>query len=585
MLDVTRKSLQTSNESIQDTDHAVAMYIHQTETRLSRLIRTQFLFMSLTTIASVALLVGVFSLITTFTRAPVNVALLDQIEESNRQLSAITRSILQPTPGITTTRALELVLAQAEIHQKAVEELRRTQQQPIPEAQSLLQIVGSAAVLALLGVLGLQRLQNIDAEINNLRESVYTQIESRAKDLREILGAAIDEQVDQVMEKTREDIESLTKQAAATLQEYQQQVRDMLSGVQQQVNGLRNDVRAVEEMLDQYPWLKSKEKFEKGVMITQLSSVEQAHRLAVEFNAAGDYSSAKEALREIIRKNLPGDANDFHNAYIEAMRMEELTLALEIVELGLRNYPYQFDLMADKASVLQSLGRAAEARALLEDWYRQKPEEFARSWRPMVFYTNIFDVLELTSDAIETIKSMFNQVTKTRPFEIKPWSAYARFLIDQGHIEEAEDILNEALKWNPLSQELNYVLGELLLRQGKVKEALTYLQNAFRVDYQPQYQPDVNPYALRATLAQAYEACGELDKAELLYRSIVIATGRSATRTIKEYAEKRLEVIALLRGKLPEQESEDSGKVLELLKAMIQDAQGYSTTPESPHQE
>lgn len=586
MPDVIQKSLQKSSKSVSDIDPAVALHIKEAETRLSRLIRTQFFLMSFAAIASVVLVVGAFALITTLTRVPSNTALLDQIEESNKQLSTIAQSILQPTPGITTTRALELVLTQAEIHQKSVEELRRTQQQPAPETQSLIQIIGSAAVLALLGALGLQRLQNIDTEINNLRESMYAQMEARARGIREVLGATIDDQVDKAMVKTRKDIEGLTKQAATTLQEYQQQVTHMLNEVQQQFETLKNEVGVVGTMLDQYPWLKSKEKFDKASKITQLSSVEQAHRLAVEFSIIGDNISAREALQEIVRRDLPGDADDFHNAHAQAMRMEEVKVALEIVDLGLRNYPDQYDLMADKAVSLRSLGRATEARQLLDDWRQRKPEEFIRSWRPAVFYVDTFRALELTPDSIEAIESMLRQVTEKRPYDIKPWSAYAQFVSDQGRPEEAEQILLRALELNPLSQQLNYVLGELLLKQGRVEEARSYLEKALRLDYQQQYQPDVNQYAIRATLAQAYEACDELDKARLLYQSIIVAADRDASRTIKDYAKGRLAAIALISGNLPEQEkSETSEEMLGLLKAIAQSAQGYSAAAESPQQE
>lgn len=586
MSDLTQKSLNEPSASISDLDPAVALHIKEAETRLSRLIRTQFLFMSFAAIASVVLVVGTFALITAFTRVPSNTTLLDQIEESNKQLSTITQSILQPTPGITTTRALELVLAQAEIHQKAVEELRRTQQQPAPETQSLIQIIGSAAVLALLGALGLQRLQNIDTEINNLRESMYAQMEARAKGIRDVLGATIDDQVDKAMAKTRKDIEGLTKQAATTLQEYQQQVTLMLNDVQQRYETLKNEVGQVGTMLEQYPWLKSKEKFDKASRITQLSSVEQAHSLAVEFSIIGDDISAREALQEIVRRNLPGDADDFHNAHAQAMRMEEVKLALEIVDLGLKNYPDQYDLMADKAISLRSLGMAANARQLLEDWRQRKPEEFTRSWRPAVFYVDTFRALDLTPDAIETIESMLRQVTEKRPYEIKPWSAYAQFVSDQGRPKEAEQILLRALELNPFSQQLNYVLGELLLKQGRAEEARSYLEKALRLDYQPQYQPDVNQYAVRATLAQAYEACNELDKARLLYQSIITATERDASRTIKDYARGRLAAIALISGNLPEQErSEASEEMLGLLKAIAQGTQGHLTAPKGLQQE
>jgi len=570
MPDLSQKPTDDTPVLDPSVDPSVALYIKTAEARLSGLVRTQFRYMTLAAIGSVVLVAITFYLVSAFTRVPTNTTLLSEIEDSNKQISALTQALLQPTPGITTTRALELVLAQAELHQKAIEELRRTQQQPSQESQSLIQIIGSAAVLALLGALGLQRLQNIDTEINNLRESMYAQLDTRAKDISKVLGATIDDQVGKAMAKTRKDIEDLTKRASTTLQDYQHKVSNMVGEVQQQFEALEKEVSKVTALLEQYPWLKSREEFDAASRITQLASVEQAHTLAVSFRLNGDNISAREALRQIVRENLPGDPDDFHNAHAEAMRMEEVALALEIVDLGLRNFPDQYDLMADKAIVLRSLGRAAEAKQILEDWRQRKPEEFTRSWRPAVFYVDTFRALDLTPDAVESIESMLRQVTEKRPYEIKPWSAYAQFVAEQGRISEAEEILLKALQLNPLSQQLNYVLGELLLKQGKAEKARDYLEQAMRVDYQEQYQPDVNQYAVRATLAQAYEACVQLDKAQLLYQSIVGASDHDASRTIKDYARNRLAVIALVSGKLPEQAEPEvpPQAMLDILKAI-----------------
>lgn len=169
-------------------------------------------------------------------------------------------------------------------------------------------------------------------------------------------------------------------------------------------------------------------------------------------------------------------------------------------------------------------------------------------------------------------QSSLREVTEKRPYEIKPWSAYAQFVSDQGRPKEAEQILLHALELNPISQQLNYVLGELLLKQGRAEEARNDLEKALRIDYQAQYQPDVNQYGVRATLAQAYEACDQLDKAQLLYQSIIIAADRDASGTIKDYAKDRLAAIALVSGNLPEQAKPETPPegMLELLKAITE---------------
>lgn len=119
------------------------------------------------------------------------------------------------------------------------------------------------------------------------------------------------------------------------------------------------------------------------------------------------------------------------------------------------------------------------------------------------------------------------------------------------------------------------------MKQGRVDEAKNYLEKALRVDYQMQYQPDVNQYAIRATLAQSYEACNDLDKARLLYQSIVVSNERSASRTIKDYARGRLEAIALISGSLPEQEKIDTQEFLEFLNTIVQNARRTSNISES----
>lgn len=557
--------------------YEVALYISQAEQRLSSLTKQQFGFMIAATLLPTIILAIVLGVIPALMRVPSNTELIDLLSDSNRQLCSLTEALLQSSPPITaTTRALEVVLLEADLHEQAIEGLRRSQQQPAPGSQSIIQVIGSAAILALLGALGLQRLQNIDTEIDNLRKSVFAESESRTKLIQESLQSQIAAQVQEQFTSTRAEIQKLADRSRKIADELQQDAKQTLDQVREQVEATKTEVAEVKELVEKYPWLKSKEQVEAASRIQNLASVDQAQTLAEEFRRSNDFVAAREALKVVVEQDLPGTYADFHNAYSEAMQIHEYRLALAIAELGLKSFSEQFDLIADKTRVLVSLGKAQEAREFIEDWKRRKPDEFSRSWRPVVFYEDLFDSLELTPEALESLETAFQEVTAKLPHEIKPWSEYADLMIKQGRLDEAEIILRQALELNPLSQQLNFVLGDLLLKQGKGDESAEYLKKALNFDYQDQYQHDVNQYAVRARLAQAYEAVGYLDKARLLYQSVVNASHPPAFSMIKEYASNRLAAIALIEGELPDEDTEpSSGELLDLL-SMMKDQIGES---------
>jgi len=138
-----------------------------------------------------------------------------------------------------------------------------------------------------------------------------------------------------------------------------------------------------------------------------------------------------------------------------------------------------------------------------------------------------------------------------------------------GRTSRAEEILQEGLKHNPYSQELNYVLGEILLSQGKAAESIVLLECAVRIDYQDQYQHSVSQAAVLATLAQACEAVGDTERAKHFYE-VVLKLRDVATPTIKEYAKNRLISIAALQGEKGEALLEKSDTHEDLLKTLLQ---------------
>lgn len=244
------------------------------------------------------------------------------------------------------------------------------------------------------------------------------------------------------------------------------------------------------------------------------------------------------------------------------MQMDDPQLALELVDEGLARFDDQYDLMADKARALLDLGRAGEARKLLEEWRLRRPHEFVRSWRPAVFYTHAVEAGDLSKEAIEAVETVLEHATCAQPHQIKIWSTYAKFEKGLGRHDKAQEILEKALELNPFGQVLNYVYGELLLERGKRAEAVAALERAVQNDYQEQFQHDVNQFAVTVTLGQAYEAAGEVAKAGRLYRIVVM--NPAAGVTVKQYAQNRLKSLMLLSGE-PLEPNMDPAELAQML--------------------
>ncbi len=117
---------------------------------------------------------------------------------------------------------------------------------------------------------------------------------------------------------------------------------------------------------------------------------------------------------------------------------------------------------------------------------------------------------------------MLDAVTKIQPTMIKCWHARAEVAMLRCDLEQAGRILDVGLQANPHSQQLAFAAGELLLQHAPVSgasrvdvidEAIEHLERALTVDYQDQFQSDIDAAAVPLRLAQAYEVKATLLRA------------------------------------------------------------------------
>jgi len=532
----------------------IAEQINVEQQRLEDMFKKHFWGATRLTLLGVFLFIIADGVVVFAFREPTNTALIKQLEISNTTLWQLTQAAINARSANTPALAelLKVTATQAEVHQRAVLELQTKEKEIPKEAASFLQILGGSVILALIGFLGIQRLQSIDTEMQGLREFMFKQIGERVAEQKALLESLVRGEVAKAFGETKAELEEIRKESEKlgldAQTSFAKQVEEATSRIA--------DVQAkVSELIAKYSWLQDTELKSAADDLSRIVSVEQAHNRAVQFRSSNDVNMARLALRQILERRLTGDADEFHNAHTEAFRLDDPELALKLSELGLESFSDQFDLMADKARALVSTGRRDDARALLEDWMDRKPSEFSRSWRPFTFYTDIVGSCELTEASLKRLEGAFVSVTTHLPYIDHPWGRYAQFLTIIGNIAKAEKIARGGLEKNPFSQHLSFVLADILMKQGCAKESAECLERALRSDYQDQFQHSVSQDAVTCLLAQAYEASGQTGKAEELYQ-VTMQIGKR--EQVKEYSKNRIIAIRVAKELAPSNEEQGS---------------------------
>jgi tetratricopeptide (TPR) repeat protein len=571
------KALKTTVDIIADDVHELnALNTENIKTQyefLRQLITSQFNHSTKLILISGVIFFGLYATMSFIFRQPTNTNLINQLQETNTSLKDISQSLLnsKQLPKETINKTLDVIASEAKFHGQAIEELRKSQQQINPEGLSLLQLLGGSAVLGLIGFLGLQRLQNLDGELQQLRSSTLDQVNTRMIEGQNSLEAAIHIEVEKQMQKTGDEINNkitLSSEAAIHIEvekkiqktgdeidnkitlfsdDFYGKMKKIYDDFQVEINISKKELQSINdqvaEVSKRYGWVEDKKLRDSADDIANVSSVFEASQQAQKFLEARQMYMARRALNQIIKLKLPGSNSDFYDAHIAAQNAQDINLALEILNQGLSSFEDDYDMLAAKGNVLATVGRQQEAVTLFDDWRKRKPHDFFRSGRPMTLYSNTIQSGELTPQAIGELEALFQEATQHLSKEVMIWSGYATFERYIGCFDKAEKIYLEALNNNPFNQNLNYQLGNMLLQGGRAADAIKYLEESWRVDYQVNnFTSDISPYMIQGTLAQAYEAVQILDKAELLYRNIV--KDLPEDQPITRYAQNRLIAIS-----------------------------------------
>lgn len=118
-------------------------------------------------------------------------------------------------------------------------------------------------------------------------------------------------------------------------------------------------------------------------------SIGHAHDLVQSAKAQSDFGLVKQIGQTILDQDeIIGDANDYHNLSVEFSRSDDYATAFQIVEKGLKQFPYNIDLLADAIYYGSNAKQYEKCESYVE---KLKSTPFARwNWRAFTFLVDYY---------------------------------------------------------------------------------------------------------------------------------------------------------------------------------------------------
>ncbi|MCD8007602.1 MAG: hypothetical protein LUF68_01450 [Clostridiales bacterium] len=388
-----------------------------------------------------------------------------------------------------------------------------------------------AIVAAFIAFLGMNRLRDMDEQMDQMRNSIDIELDKEMKRvtaLRKDLVAHVDDAIGQKTQDFADKMKKgLAKESKARLQDVEDGKQRAISAIETgigelteliQVSGddLAKQIQADEERRknfeDRYQWLLSNTET-SSLLLKEPGSVYDVHKAVEELWNRNDKLDNTIALTQryvekVVENSstIRGDADSYHNLAAECARHALYKLSCDVCEKGVEYFPGDIDLLADWVQYGAKLGNTQAVRdgplaklltidmthwnwrvfdftvnfylavaefdaaeQLAEDFIQYLPYE-ERAYRSLAdVREQKYAKEEGTEKVIEALQRATNQDIAC------PLCAnrLAEILCDCGRLEEALDSANRALR--DLSQEqpsINY--GYVIYRRGLIQDRLAF---------------------------------------------------------------------------------------------------------------
>ena len=183
-----------------------------------------------------------------------------------------------------------------------------------------------------------------------------------------------------------------------------------------------------------------------------------------------DYASAEKLLKEILKKE-PKNADAFHNLGVVEMGRNNFRNAIEYFERASKIKSNNFQTFYLLGDCYKKLGDLKNAEKAFNSASVIKYDEFA--------LTNLADIKLELGDLAKS-ENIYNQILKKSPNFSDAKVGIAKIRFEQGKVDEAMALANEALK-NGNVGEANYVRAQALIANKLYSEAVEDLLPALTV--------------------------------------------------------------------------------------------------------
>lgn len=180
-------------------------------------------------------------------------------------------------------------------------------------------------------------------------------------------------------------------------------------------------------------------------------SVGDAHRRAPEIVRSDEDRCLLKEISQIVVSDasVVGDNADYHNLAATYARLDDYMSAFEIVAKGLKQFPYDVDLLADAIKYGSKCGKVTESKEYLSVLL-SRPFTFW-NWRTFTFVIDFY-LLSITWENPETTEETLQEALKIAteyqtlaPTEERGFVAEAEIYLASSDVESAINVLKNAI--------------------------------------------------------------------------------------------------------------------------------------------